>query len=150
MADEKQTLGGGAAEKPKPGAWTAQQGSLSSDEPLVGPDGHEHLSADDIKARNEMAELAQLLRQKPKTVQIDHDGDVLNITFDVNAITPAWQETHAKRTRAGRSGRGDPGLGRGRERAAVASHRRPPRRPAVPAPARAARADGRRGGPGSG
>jgi hypothetical protein len=39
-----------------------------------------------------MAELAQLLRQKPKTVQIDHDGDVLNITFDVNAITPAWQE----------------------------------------------------------
>jgi hypothetical protein len=47
MADEKQTPA--AAEKPKP-EW---KGSMSSDEPLVGPDGHEHLTAEDIKARNE-------------------------------------------------------------------------------------------------
>jgi hypothetical protein len=29
----------------------AWKGSMSSKEPLVGPDGHEHLSAEDIKAR---------------------------------------------------------------------------------------------------
>jgi hypothetical protein len=39
-----------------------------------------------------VAELSQLLRVKPKTVAIDHDGDVLNVTFNVNAITPDWQE----------------------------------------------------------
>lgn len=44
-----------------------------------------------------MAEISQLLRVKPKTIAMEHDGDVLNVTFNVNAITPDWQEiTNAK------------------------------------------------------
>lgn len=34
------------------GGAPAWEGSMSSSEPLVGPDGHVHLSADDIEARD--------------------------------------------------------------------------------------------------
>jgi hypothetical protein len=46
---EKKTDPPVASETPPKPEW---DGSLSSSEPVVGPDGHVHLSADDIKARD--------------------------------------------------------------------------------------------------
>ena len=49
MAEEKKTPPAAPVEPVDKPAW---EGSMSSAVPLVGPDGHVHLSKEDIKARD--------------------------------------------------------------------------------------------------